>query len=340
MITSAIAKVVTGTDLSDEEMEGVMTAIMTGMVSAAQLAAFLVAMRMKGEAVNELTAAARVMRCMAEKPVLEPGTDGVLLDTCGTGGDAKHTFNISTVASLVIAGAGVKVAKHGNRSVSSSCGSADLMQALGVRLELPPEQVMECINRVGMGFLYAPCFHRAMRHAASVRREIGIRTIFNMLGPLTNPALAPAQLIGVYADELTELFGRVLMNLGCGHALIVHGSDGLDEITITGSSRITEVDHRGMRTCSLDPRSLGLELGRPEELVSRDIDENVAICRDVLAGRHGARRDIVLLNSAAGLVAAGRVNDFSRGIAMAAETIDSGRAREVLDRLVSFTNGW
>jgi anthranilate phosphoribosyltransferase len=339
LITAAIAKVITGTDLSDEEMEGVMTAIMTGTVSSAELAAFLVAMRMKGEAVNELTAAARVMRQMAEKPVVKPGAGGVLLDTCGTGGDAKHTFNISTVASLVIAGAGVRVAKHGNRSVSSSCGSADLMQALGVRLELPPERVAECIERVGMGFLYAPCFHRAMQHAAAVRREIGIRTIFNLLGPLTNPALAPAQLIGVYADELTELFARVLMNLGCGHALIVHGSDGLDEITITGSSRITEVDRRGMRTFSLDPRSLGLEPGRPEELVSRGIEENVAMCRDVLAGRSGARRDVVLLNSAAGLVAAGRADDFTRGIAIAAESIDSGRAREVLDRLIRFTNG-
>jgi anthranilate phosphoribosyltransferase len=338
LITAAIAKVIAHTDLSDEEMAGVMTAIMTGTVSAAQMAGFLVAMRMKGESVNELTAAARVMRSMAEKPSVRQCNEGVLLDTCGTGGDSMHTFNISTVTSFVIAGSGVKVAKHGNRAVSSTCGSADLMQALGVRLELPPERVGECIDRVGMGFLYAPIFHRAMQHAAPVRREIGVRTIFNLLGPLTNPAKAPAQLIGVYTDALTELFARVLMNLGCGHALIVHGSDGLDEITITGSSRITEVDRQGLRTFMLDPRSLGMELGRPDELVSRTVDDNVAMCREVLAGRSGARRDIVLLNSAAGLMAAGRADDFSRGIAMAAETIDSGRAQAVLERLVHFTN--
>jgi anthranilate phosphoribosyltransferase len=339
LITAAIEKIIAHTDLPDEEMAGVMTAIMTGTVSAAQMAAFLVAMRMKGESANELTAAARVMRGMAETPCAGPGNEGVLLDTCGTGGDSKHTFNISTVASFVIAGSGVKVAKHGNRAVSSTCGSADLMQALGVRLELPPERVGECIERVGMGFLYAPFFHRAMQHAAPVRREIGVRTIFNLLGPLTNPAMAPAQIIGVYTDALTELFARVLMNLGCGHALIVHGSDGLDEITSTGSSRITEVDRQGMRTFLLDPRSLGMELSRPDELVSRTIDQNVAICREVLAGRRGARRDIVLLNSAAGLIAAGRADDFSQGIAMAAESIDSGRARSVLERLVRFTNG-
>jgi anthranilate phosphoribosyltransferase len=340
LIATAIAKVIGKTDLSGDEMAEVMTAIMTGGVSPAQMAAFLVAMRMKGETVTEITAAARVMRCMVEKPGVELGVDGVLLDTCGTGGDAKHTFNISTVASLVIAGAGVKVAKHGNRSVSSCCGSADLMQALGIKLEFPPTKICECIERVGMGFLFAPFFHRAMKYAAPVRKELGVRTIFNLLGPLTNPIMAPAQLIGVFAPELTETFARVLINLGCDRALVVHGSDGLDEITITGTTRITEVHRKEMRTYSLDPRSLGIALGRPEELVSRGIEENVAMCREVLEGRSGVRRNIVLLNSAAGLVAAGRADDFSRGIALAAESIDSGRAREVLDRLVSFTNDW
>ena len=339
MIAAAIAKLIARTDLTEEEMAGVMTAIMSGTVSAAQMAAFLVAMRMKGESVTELTAAARVMRAMAEKLDGDPGTEGLLLDTCGTGGDSMTTFNISTVACFVIAGSGVKVAKHGNRAVSSSCGSADLMQALGVKVELPPARVRECIEHVGMGFLYAPFFHRAMKHAAPVRKEVGVRTIFNLLGPLTNPARAGAQLLGVYTDELTEIFARVLMNLGCGHALIVHGVDGLDEITITGTTRITEVRRHEMRTYSFDPQSLGMKLGRMEELISRGIDDNLAMCREVLAGGGGARRDIVLLNSAAGLIAAGRAADFRQGIALAAETIDSGRARTVLDRLVDFTNG-
>ncbi len=339
MITTAIAKVIGKTDLSGDEMVEVMTAIMTGEISPAQMAAFLVAMRMKGETVTEITAAARVMRCMAEKPGDAPDNGCVLLDTCGTGGDARQTFNISTIACFVIAGAGVKVAKHGNRSVSSACGSADLMQALGIKLELPPAKIGECIERVGMSFLFAPFFHRAMKYAAPVRKELGVRTIFNLLGPLTNPVMAPAQLIGVFAPELTEIFARVLINLGCEHALVVHGSDGLDEITITGTTRITEVHRKEMRTYSLDPRSLGMALGRPEELVSRGIEDNVAICREVLEGGSGARRNIVLLNSAAGLIAAGRVDDFSRGIAIAAEAIDSGRAREVLDRLIRFTNG-
>jgi anthranilate phosphoribosyltransferase len=339
LITAAIAKVTRKTDLTADEMAEVMTAIMTGKVSPAQMAAFLVAMRMKGETVTELTAAARVMRTMAEKLGNASGNDGVLLDTCGTGGDATQTFNISTIACFVIAGAGVKVAKHGNRAVSSCCGSADVMQALGIKLELSPAIVRECIDQVGMGFLYAPFFHSAMKHAAPIRKELGFRTIFNLLGPLTNPAMASAQLIGVFADELTETFARVLKNLGCAHALIVHGSDGLDEITITGASRITELCRQEVRTYSLDPGSLGMELGRPEELISRCIADNVAICHEVLEGKRGARRNIVLLNSAAGLIAAGRADDFSRGIAVAAESIDSGRARAVLDRLVSFTNG-
>jgi anthranilate phosphoribosyltransferase len=340
LITTAIAKVISKTDLSGDEMAEVMTAIMTGGVSPAQMAAFLVAMRMKGETVTEITAAARVMRSMAEKPGDAPDNGCMLLDTCGTGGDARRTFNISTIACFVIAGAGVKVAKHGNRSVSSCCGSADLMQALGIMLEFPPTKICECIERVGMGFLYAPFFHRAMKYAAPVRKELGVRTIFNLLGPLTNPVMAPAQLIGVFAPELTETFARVLINLGCERALVVHGSDGLDEITITGTTRITEVHRKEMRTYSLDPRSLGMALGQPEELVSRSIEDNVAMCREVLEGRGGARRNIVLLNSAAGLIAAGKVDDFPRGIAIAAESIDSGRARDVLDRLIRFTNDW
>ena len=339
MITAAIAKLIRKTDLSDAEMAGAMTSIMSGGISAAQMAAFLVAMRMKGETVEELTAAARVMRTMGQRLNVSPGDDEVLLDTCGTGGDGKDTFNISTIACLVIAAAGVKVAKHGNRAVSSSCGSADLMQALGVKIEIPPAMVQECIRRVGMGFLYAPLFHSAMKHAAPVRKEIGVRTIFNLLGPLTNPAMAPAQLVGVFDHRLTETFARVLRNLGCAHALIVHGSDGLDEITITGESRITELHRQEVRTYCINPPSLGMELGRPCELTSRGVKDNVAICHEILDGKKGARRNVVLLNSAAGLIAAGKASDFGQGIGMAADAIGSGRAKAVLDGLISYTNG-
>jgi anthranilate phosphoribosyltransferase len=339
LITAAIAKLISKADLTDAEMTGAMSSIMNGGISAVQMAAFLVAMRMKGETVEELTAAARVMRNTAQRLSVSPGDDEVLLDTCGTGGDGKDTFNISTIACFVIAAAGVKVAKHGNRSVSSSCGSADLMQALGVNIEIPPAMVRECIRRVGMGFLYAPLFHSAMKHAAPVRKEIGVRTIFNLLGPLTNPAMAPAQLVGVFDHRLTETFARVLRNLGCAHALIVHGSDGLDEITITGESRITELHRREVRTYSFNPRSLGMELGRPSELTSRSVKDNVAICHEILEGTKGARRNVVLLNSAAGLIAAGKASDFGQGMVMAADAIDSGRAKAALDGLISFTNG-
>jgi len=339
LITAAIAKLISKADLTDAEMTGAMSSIMNGGISAVQMAAFLVAMRMKGETVEELTAAARVMRTMAQRLSVSPGDDEVLLDTCGTGGDGKDTFNISTIACFVIAAAGVKVAKHGNRSVSSSCGSADLMQALGVNIEIPPAMVRECIRRVGMGFLYAPLFHSAMKHAAPVRKEIGVRTIFNLLGPLTNPAMAPAQLVGVFDHRLTETFARVLRNLGCAHALIVHGSDGLDEITITGESRITELNRQEMRTYSLHPRSLGMELGRPSELTCRSVKDNVAICHEILDGTKGARRNVVMLNSAAGLIAAGKASDFGQGMVMAADAIDSGRAKAALDGLISFTNG-
>lgn len=338
MINTVLEKLVRRIDLSDAEMSDVMTSIMTGSISPAQMAAFLVAMRMKGETVAELTVAARVMRNMAQKPFLAKGDVPVLLDTCGTGGDGKGTFNISTIACFVIAAAGVKVAKHGNRSVSSRCGSADLMQALGIRVETPLSVVRDCIEAVGMGFLYAPIFHSAMKHAAPVRKEIGMRTIFNLLGPLTNPAMASAQLVGVFDGELTETFARVLSNLGCAHALVVHGSDGMDEITITGDSKVTELIDGEIKTYYIHPRSVGMELAHPSELICRNIQDNVSICHEILAGTQGARRNVVLLNSAAGLIAAGKTDNFSQGVAIAAEAIDSGRAQKVLDGLIRYTN--
>ena len=339
MIVSALAKIINRVNLTEEEMADVMQSIVTGKATPSQIGAFLVALRMKGETTEELTAAARVMRNMAQQLDVPACDDAVLLDTCGTGGDNKGTFNISTVASFVIAGAGVKVAKHGNRAVTSSCGSADLLQALGVKIDIPLQTIRDCINRIGLGFLYAPLFHPAMAYAAPLRREIGVRTVFNMLGPLTNPAMAPAQLVGVFDQELTETFACVLQKLGCRHALVVHGSDGLDEITITGASKITELKDNETRTYYLHPRSVGMEEGRSSELIGQGIADNVAITHEILDGRKGTRRDVVLLNSAAGLIAAGKANDFNHGVTIAADSIDSGRAVTVLRELIRFTNG-
>lgn len=339
MIADALSKLINRMHLTQEEMADAVQSIMTGIATPAQMGAFLVALRMKGETVEELTSAAQVMRAMAERLSITLGDDGVLLDTCGTGGDHKGTFNISTIAAFVIAGAGVKVAKHGNRAVTSSCGSADLMEGLGVKIDLPLQCIGDCISRIGFGFLYAPLFHRAMSHAAPVRRELGVRTIFNMLGPLTNPARAHAQLVGVYDESLTETFASVLDNLGCRHALVVHGSDGLDEITITGASKVTELRDAVLSTYYLHPESLSMKEGRADELTARGIADNVAIAREVLDGREGARRNVVLLNSAAGLIAAGKAHDFSHAVTIAADSIDSGRARSILSELVRFTNG-
>jgi anthranilate phosphoribosyltransferase len=265
-------------------------------------------------------------------------SDTFLLDTCGTGGDGMSTFNISTVAAFVISGAGVKVAKHGNRSVTSKCGSADLMEALGVNIEIPVKKVEESINTVNIGFLYAPLFHGAMRHVAPARKELGFRTLFNILGPLTNPANAPAQLLGVFADHLTEICAQALKNLGSRHALVVHGSDSLDEITITGETKISELANNEIRTYRLNPRNLGLELGELSDLMGESIEHNKRIALGILDGKKGTQRDVVLLNSAAGLIAAGKVLDFSDGIIQASQSIDSGSARAKLEQLVQFTN--
>jgi len=338
MIVEALAKVVEGIHLSESEMMDVMKEIMDGSATSAQISAFLTALRMKGETVEEILGAAKVMRekVISIKPPVD--SDAVLIDTCGTGGDNKGTFNISTISAFVIAGSGAKVAKHGNRSVSSNCGSADLMQALGINISIPVEKIETCIDKVGFGFLYAPLFHSAMKYAAVVRREIGIRTIFNMLGPLTNPAMACAQLIGVYESALTETFSMVLKNLGCSHALIVHGSDGLDEITTTGRTKITELIGDEVNTYYIHPEDLGIKLGTFEDLEGGDIKENVVIAQTILNGKKGAKRDIVLINSAAGLIAAGKAKDFSEGIEIAAESIDSGKAMAVLRELARLTN--
>jgi anthranilate phosphoribosyltransferase len=261
------------------------------------------------------------------------------VDTCGTGGDGAGTFNISTTVALVVAGAGVAVAKHGNRSVSSSSGSADLLEALGVKIDLGPEAVGRCIDEVGMGFLFAPVFHPAMKHAAGPRREMGVRTVFNILGPMTNPASAPMQLIGVYSDSLREMVAGVLARLGTQRAMVVHGASGLDELSTTGPNRITRLDAGGVATSPLDPRPLGLRPATLEELRGGTVEDNARITAAILKGEAGAGRDVVLLNAAAALVVAGRAGDFPEGMAVAAESIDSGRARKVLEDLVRFTQG-
>lgn len=322
-----------------------MEGIMGGKATDAQIASFLTGLRMKGETVEELIGFARVMRAKAS-PVHPrsdvgtalSGTDReMLVDTCGTGGDATDTFNISTATAFVLAGAGVRVAKHGNRSVSSLCGSADVVEALGVRLDLTPEAVGRCIDEVGIGFLYAPLLHSAMRFVMLARREMKIRTVFNLLGPLCNPAQASAQVLGVYSERLTEMMAQVLCALGSRRAFVVHGSDGLDEITITGESKVSEVRDGDVRTYYVAPEDFGLERRPIEELRGGDARENARIIRSILSGAGGAHKDVVLLNAAAGLVAGAKVDSLREGIEGARKSIDSGQALSRLDQLISLT---
>jgi anthranilate phosphoribosyltransferase len=346
-ITEAIRKVVDRRDLSVEEAESVLEQIMAGQCADAQIGSLLTAMRMKGETVAELTGFASVMRRKAA--AVRPqslvtaemgGTEReALIDTCGTGGDISGSFNVSTATAFVVAGAGVRVAKHGNRSVSSQCGSADVVEALGVKIELSPDRIGRCIDEVGIGFLHAPLLHQAMKHVASARRQMGIRTIFNMLGPLTNPARANAQVIGVYAGHLTEMLAEVLRSLGSARALVVHGSDGLDEITISGESKVTELYKGEIRTYTVRPEDFGIDRAPLAEIRGGDAGENARIILDVLEGKPGPRRDIVLLNAAAALVASSKANDFEEGVRLAADAIASGRAMEKLRRLIEFTGG-
>ncbi len=335
MIKEAITKLVEQKDLSESESESVMEEIMSGQATQAQIAAFLTALRIKGETIEEITGATRVMRNKATRIHV---ADPHVVDTCGTGGDRSHTFNISTAAAFVVAGAGVTVAKHGNRSVSSMCGSADVLKALGVNIDIPPERVERCVNEIGIGFLFAPMHHPAMRYAIGPRQEIGIRTIFNILGPLTNPAGAACQVIGVYSFHLTEMLARVLLNLGATHCFVVHGSDGLDEITITGETVVSEGYRGEVKTCKIRPGDFGIRSGTIGDLRGGSADDNACIVLKILEGEKGPRRDIVLLNASAGIVASGKSSDFSTAIKVAEESIDSGRALAKLDALKRATN--
>ncbi len=335
-----LAKVADGAALSDTEAEAAFAVIMDGGATPAQMGAFLMALRQRGETVPELTGAARIMRAKVLAVTAPEGT----IDTCGTGGDGAGTYNISTAVALVIAACGVPVAKHGNRAMSSKSGTADVLAALGVNIEAPPEVVEQCLREVGIGFLFAQKHHSATRHVAPVRQELGVRTIFNLLGPLSNPAGAKRQLMGVFAERWVEPLARTLGHLGTEHAWVVHGSDGLDEITVTGPTSVGEIKRHAdgsfdVSTFEVTPEDAGLKRSKPEELKGGDVAYNAAALRTVLHGRGGAYRDIVVLNSAAALLIAGKVKDLKEGAALALETIISGKAAKTLAGLVAVSNG-
>lgn len=325
-----IALVAEGTDLSEAQAEIAMTLMMNGDASPAQAAAFLMALRIKGETVPEITGCARIMRGRATRVVHHRP---MAVDTCGTGGDRSSTFNISTTSAFVVAGAGVPVAKHGNRAASSLTGSADVLEALGVDLSLTAEQVGRCIDELGIGFMFAPALHTSMKHVAPIRREIGMRTIFNVLGPLTNPAGAQAQVMGVFSPNLTEPLARVLGNLGSSHALVVHGLDGIDEISISAPTVISEMEDGYVHTYRITPDDVGISRAPREYLRGGTKEENARITEAILAGETGPRRDVVLLNAAAALVAAGEVKSLKEGVVRAEQSIDSGAARTALEGL-------
>ncbi len=348
MIREAIEKVVKRIDLTEAQTRGVFDEIMSGKATPAQIGSFVTALRMKGETVDEITGAARVMREKSIKIHVGKSAVGMdrddiniddetIVDTCGTGGSGTNTFNISTAVAFVVAGAGLKVAKHGNRGASSQCGSADVLEALGVNLDIGPDRVEKCVNQIGIGFMYAPLFHGAMKYAITPRKEIGIRTIFNLLGPLSNPAKATSQVLGVYDAKLTERIASVLKNLGCRRALVVSGMDTLDEITITGKTKITELNKGRLKTYFVSPEKFGMKRSKLRTIKGGGAKENAEILLSVLKGERGARRNVVLLNAAAALVAGFKAGNFKEGIKLAENSIDSGRALEKLNRLIVMT---
>ena len=345
-LTLAIRHVAARQDLERGSARAVMEEILSGGAPAHRIGMFLAALAAKGESVEELIGFAQAMRAKASAVRLRRPVEGdlsgtdrdALVDTAGTGGDVSGTFNISTATALVVAGCGVRVAKHGNRSISSRCGSADVIEGLGVNLNLSPEQVGRSIDEVGIGFLFAPAFHSAMKHAMPARRELRVRTVFNLLGPLCNPAAANAQVVGVADGKLAPLVARALAELGLRRGFVVHGADGLDEITNTGETFVSEVASGRVTERTLRPEDLGLPRCLLADLLGGDVAENVRIVHDILKGERGPKRDIVLMNAAAALVAAGRAGDFREGVGLAAESIDSGAARQKLLALAEFTN--
>jgi anthranilate phosphoribosyltransferase len=332
---AALQKLLDRQDLAPGEMTDVMRLIMTGGATPAQIGAFLIALRLKGESVDEIAAAAQVMRELATSVQVADGAH--LVDTCGTGGDGIQTFNVSTASALVAAAAGAKVAKHGGRSVSSTCGSADVLETLGVNVNLPPDAIARSVNEIGIGFLFAPNHHGAMKHAAPVRRELGVRTLFNLLGPLTNPAGAKRQVMGVFDRTLTTKLARVLQQLGSEHALVVHGADGMDEITFAGDTHVAELKNGVVNEYTLNPRQFGLGLHGVETIRVGDAGESARMVCAVLEGQAGPARDIVLLNAGAAIYAADLEGTLQQGIARAAQAIDSGAAHAKLKELIAFS---
>ena len=330
-----IEKLINGLNLAPDEAESAMQTIMSGKATDAQIAAFLVALRIKGETPEEIAALAQVMRRFAT--AIRPEVSGTLVDTCGTGGDAAGTFNISTASMFVVAGAGIPIAKHGNRSVSSKSGSADVLESLGVNIAMAPEKVQECIEKTGIGFMFAPGFHSAMKHVMPARRELGIRTVFNILGPLTNPANAKGQVVGVYNAALTEKIAEVMNILGVERAFVVHGEPGMDEISNVGKTKISELSKGKIKTYMITPEDFGVKRARMADLAGADAKENAKIITDILAGKDkGPRRDIVLLNAAAGIVAGKKAKTLKEGLEIARDSIDSGKAYKKLEAMRKF----
>lgn len=331
-----IKKVMEGESLTVEEAAAAMDTIMSGNATDAQIGGYLTALRMKGETIDEITGSAKGMRekCLRFK------ADGDVLDIVGTGGDCANTFNVSTVSSFVIAAAGVQVAKHGNRSVSSKCGSADVLEALGVKLDLTREQNEEVLRKTGMCFMFAQVYHSAMKYVAKPRKELGVRTIFNILGPLANPAYASLQVMGVYSDELVEPMAEVLRNLGVKRAMVVHGADGVDEVSICGKTKVCEVKDGEIKSYIIDPEAVGLKIAKPEEIKGGEAEENKEIALAILKGEKGAKRDMVLINSAAALHVALGDKNLAECVALAAEMIDSGKALEKLETFAAATQAF
>ncbi len=334
MFKEHLSKIIRNENLNENEMSAMMTEIFSGEITDAQIGAFMGSLATKGETFEELAGAATAMRRKAHRIEAMAST---IVDTCGTGGDGAKTFNISTTTAFVVAGCGVTVAKHGNRSISSQCGSADLLEALGMKIDIDPEIVEEAIAEIGIGFLFAPIYHSAMRFAANARKEIGLRSIFNMLGPLTNPAAANCQLLGVFAPELTEMFAQALKLLGAKRAFVVHGHDGLDEISICAPTRISELKDNQVSTYDIMPEQFFGQPADPNDLVGGTPEENAEITKNILNGEKGPKRNVILINAAAALVAAGKADDFKDGIPQAANAIDRGDALSKLNALIAFT---
>lgn len=335
MLSEAVKQVLSGRDLSESQSHEAMGNIMSGQESSALIAAFLIALKMKGESIPEITGCAKAMRDMAVPVKIK---SQYAIDTCGTGGDGGRTFNISTAAAIIAASAGIKVAKHGNRAVSSESGSADVLKELGININLEKSRVEQCIDDVGMGFLFAPSYHSAMKNVAGIRKDLGVRTIFNILGPLTNPAFVKGQIMGVYDIKLLEPAARTLLNLGCERAMVVHGGDGLDEITTTTVTYVCEVKDGEVKKYTLSPGDFGIKVAFYKSIAGGSSKENAAIIMDILKGKTGPERDIVLLNSAAALYVGKKVENLKEGVLMASELIDSGKAYDKYEEILNYSN--